>query len=404
MPALRTLARRTALGVAALVLAVGAWDIATYDADAWGADHARLKHDMAQGYANLDWMVSHRGLDLAALDRRTTDAIAGAHSRLQAFLALMDFVEAFRDPHVQLRLGERSESMQGAGPVSSDTQDAEPVAGAGCASAGYEEGDHAFKFPFAAMPGWIAVSTGNFPSGLVGDTGVLRIAQLGEERYLGACNAVFRAGIGQRALQLAVRRHQQAALRSTIDTLRARGATRLLVDVTGNGGGSEWVSEVIALFTDRTLSRSEARIVGPTCDRSAVWSGANPSCDVFAGEATTATLQGTGAWTGPLLVLADAGTASAAEDLVAWLGQNDVATVLGERTMGAGCGYVDGGTVTQLAQIPFDVHMPNCARFLSDGTNEVEGIAPQVALSGDPDAQAVALARWLDAESVPNGN
>jgi C-terminal processing protease CtpA/Prc len=99
-----------------------------------------------------------------------------------------------------------------------------------------------------------------------------------------------------------------------------------------------------------------------------------------------------------VLVLADRGTASASEDLVAWLQQNKVASILGERTMGAGCGYVDGGTRTQLRNSPFDVMMPNCARFLDDGTNEIEGLAPDIALpmhADDPQAQADALARLL---------
>jgi len=72
-------------------------------------------------------------------------------------------------------------------------------------------------------------------------------------------------------------------------------------------------------------------------------------------------------------ILADRGTGSAAEDFVAWLQQNKVATVLGERTAGAGCGYVDGGNPTRLKVVPVDVWMPNCARFLDNGSNEIEG-------------------------------
>jgi hypothetical protein len=55
---------------------------------------------------------------------------------------------------------------------------------------------------------------------------------------------------------------------------------------------------------------------------------------------------------------------------------NRAATLIGARTFGAGCGYVDGGTRTRLRAIPRDVRMPNCARFLKDGTNEIEGVAP----------------------------
>jgi C-terminal processing protease CtpA/Prc len=247
------------------------------------------------------------------------------------------------------------------------------------------------------MPGWTRVRDGNFPSGMLGDTGVLRIAQFGEDRYFAACHAAMQPGIGNRALQLAVRARLQASLREAIAELRARGARRLLVDVTGNGGGSEWVNEVIALMTDQSLSRREALVVDAACDRSGVWRGESPPCPVFArGEGQRATLQGNGTWDGPLLILADSGTGSAAEDFVAWLQQNRIAKVIGDRTAGAGCGYVDGGRPTRLSVVPVDVWMPNCARFLNDGSNEIEGIAPDIPIPMD-NADAAAQAKALGA-------
>ena len=133
------------------------------------------------------------------------------------------------------------------------------------------------------------------------------------------------------------------------------------------------------------------------CDRSAVWQGRRPPCEVFApGSNARATLQGDGTWRGPLLVLADRGTGSAAEDFVAWLQQNRVATVVGARTAGAGCGYVNGGDPVRLRVVPVDVWMPNCARFLDNGTNEIEGLAPDVPLDlQEADRAATALARLL---------
>ena len=380
MPALRKILKRSALALGGLVLAVAAWDVATYDRDAWLGDYARLKHDMAQGYANLDWMVAHRGMDLAALDRDTTARLTSAHSRLRAFIALRDFVKAFGDPHLRMSPGERPTTPPApmASVVEAEPQD--PLAGVDCASSGYEEGERAFRFPFHALPGWKPLPGANFPSGVAGDVGVLRIASLGEDRYLGACAAVVRKGMGQHALKPATRARLQGELRRTLAGLRNHGARRLLVDVTGNGGGTEWVSEVIALLTDRTLVRQGARMVAAACDRSAVWSNRRPACEVVGPATEETTIVGTGAWRGPLFVLTDRGTGSAAEDLVAWLADNEVATILGARTAGAGCGYVNGGTVTHLSQVPVDVRMPNCARFLRDGTNEVEGLEPDVVL------------------------
>lgn len=402
--------RRTLLVLVGLVLAVAVLDVATYDAHAWQADYGRLKRDMAQGYANLDWVATHRRLDLAALDRRTTADLDGAHSHVRAFLALRRFTRAFADPHLRIVPRQRGAGGQpapagGASSVPAVAPaipaDADPPAGEDCAAAGYEEGDHAFRFPFDQVRGWQPMGTGDFSTGLIGDLGVLRIAQFDEDRYAAACQQVFRPGIGARALRLAVREVQQRKLVEAIRDLRAGGARRLLVDVSGNGGGTEWVTEVIALLSDRSLSRAEPQQVAPACDRAVVWSGAAAPCAVLAPAGERAILQGTGVWSGPVLILADRGTGSASEDFVAWLQQNKVARVLGETTAGAGCGYVNGGTRTPLHASPFDVRMPNCARFLDDGTNEIEGIAPDVPLPMRADAAAQARALFVAIGPVP---
>ena len=371
--------RRALVLLGLAVAAAGLWDVVTYDRDAWLSDYARLKHDLAHGYANLDWIRDHRGVDLAELDRQTTRALATAHSRLRASLALRAFLRRFDDPH--LRLEPR---RQPSPPATGSTSQVPPAAAApatvaDCPSAGYEEGDHAFAFPFAEMPGWRQLRGGDFPLGRLGDIGVVRIAQFSERRYLAACQRVFRPGMDTYALQLAMRAEQQRLLVDSLETLGRDGATRLLVDVTGNGGGSEWVAEVVALVTARMLTRAASRRVGPACDRDAVWRN-EPVCPVLAPAGADERLQGIGAWRGPVLVLAARGTASAAEDFVAWLQQNRVATVVGERTHGAGCGYTSEATRTRLDVLSLEVAMPDCARFLADGTNELEGIAPDVAL------------------------
>jgi len=400
---MKRLLRRSFLVLVAALVLFAAGDAATYDAPAWTRDLDRVEADMAQGYANLDWIASKRGLDLAALDRDTRARLDGAHSRVRAFLALRDFVHAFRDPHLRMRWGERpivEKTVHSAGEASAvaSTEIAGPDASAAnCAVANYEEGDHAFRFPVGQLPGWRALAGGDFPIGVAGDVGALRIAAFGENQYLAACLKVFRPGIGERGLQLAVRAQQQAVLRTALASLRQAGARRLLIDVSGNGGGSEWVSEVIALMTPRRMSRAEVRVVAPRCDRRGVWIG-DPVCEVFGPAEARATIDGTGDWSGPVFVLADRNTASAAEDLVAWLQLNRVARVVGERTMGAGCGYIDGGTRTQLRASHFDVLMPNCARFLDDGSNEIDGIAPDIAIDmhmHDKAAQARALAAAL---------
>lgn len=386
---MKKLLRRVPLALLALITLAVAWDVTTYDAKAWQSDYARLKHDMARGYANLDWIVDNRKLDIRRLDLDTTAAINGAHSRVRAFLAIRRFVRTFDDPHFRLQPGERpisgdaplvTAASLAATPDEGGVEPADTPAGENCAAAGYEEGEHGFRFPFSKMPGYLGLTeAADFPTAIVRDTGILRIAQFGEDQYLSACTKVFKPGIGNQALKLAVRGHQQEQLRQAIKALQEAGARQLLVDVSGNGGGTEWVSEVIALMTDKTLVRNEARLLSNACDRSGIWQG-EAVCPALVPGGSASEIKGIGTWSGPLLILTDRGTGSASEDFVAWLQQNGVATVIGERTAGAGCGYINGGTRTQFRASPFDVMMPNCARFLSNGRNEIEGIAPDASI------------------------
>lgn len=83
-----------------------------------------------------------------------------------------------------------------------------------------------------------------------------------------------------------------------------------------------------------------------------------------------------GAYRGPLLVLVDHRTISAAEGFAALLQDNSAAFVMGEATFGAGCGYTDGGIPFTLAHSGGEVKMPDCVRIRRDGGNEVEGVAP----------------------------
>lgn len=361
--------------------------IPAYDSGAWRSDFERLKADMAQGYANLDWIAERRGLDLAALERDTRRAIESAESDEHALRALNRFIESFGDPHLQL-------ADPGAGEGSDGAAADPPVPD--CAAGGYREGRHEFRFPVERLPGWRPLAGGNFPIGMSGSTGVLRLAELGENQYLSACTARFRPGIGERALQLEVRAALQAELRARLARLRRAGAKRLVVDLSRNGGGSEWAREAVPLFTARRLERQAPRRVGPACDRRDIWEGQRPACSVFAQADPPLRMKGEGAWRGPLLLLIDGDTASAAEEFVAWLKDNKAATLVGARTYGAGCGYVDGGNRSRLQALPNDVRMPNCARFLRDGTNEIEGIAPDMELPmKEPDKAADALARLL---------
>jgi C-terminal processing protease CtpA/Prc len=107
-----------------------------------------------------------------------------------------------------------------------------------------------------------------------------------------------------------------------------------------------------------------------------------------------------GVYSGQLIVLVDQGTWSSAEYFAAMLGDNNAATIIGEPTGGAGCGYTSGGIQTFLKNSRARVKIPDCVRLRADGTNEVAGITPEVLIPWRPnDSRYQRVKRVFDALS-----
>lgn len=80
----------------------------------------------------------------------------------------------------------------------------------------------------------------------------------------------------------------------------------------------------------------------------------------------------------PLRVAVDRETWSAAEYFAAVLQDARTATIVGEPTGGAGCGYTNGGIPTVLERSRARVRIADCARLRADGSNEAAGVVPDV--------------------------
>ncbi|MDG2523409.1 S41 family peptidase [Caulobacter segnis] len=86
----------------------------------------------------------------------------------------------------------------------------------------------------------------------------------------------------------------------------------------------------------------------------------------------------TGLWSGPLIVLVDAGSASASEELAAELQDARAAVILGAPTFGAGCGHSTSAGPIPLKNSGGFLSLPDCARLRADGSNEIMGVEPDI--------------------------
>jgi hypothetical protein len=458
-----------------------------FSREKWRQDYQSLKEYLQTGYANLEWMKQARKRDLAALDAETLRALDAANSDAEARRALEKFLAAFSDGH--LRLSDPVKPSP-AGGETEPSFDKETTSAKVCQALGFRIRSNRFSIPFEDAPKFTPASGDNdiFRAGVFTKDngkkyGVIRIPLFSPEGYWNGCQAAWDAyrrnlsgACGGQCLDefryYASANHLSAKLAEQAGALNRMGIDALIVDLGGNGGGSDWVDAVARILAGKplraprmgfirhqhwtqSLERRLKNVDGDLarndltrrqteylktarqrlqqaiketqspCDKSDVWSaaGGKSKCSMLG----SAPLFSTGVfdhlptnelknlnskavlfypsryeyqesvYKGRLLVLVDRGTASAAEYFAATLRDNGVATIAGEKTFGSGCGYTNGGLRLTLPNSGVRVHMPDCVRYRKDGSNEVEGVTPDLKIWEKDDSRAARLEKLLRA-------
>jgi hypothetical protein len=85
-------------------------------------------------------------------------------------------------------------------------------------------------------------------------------------------------------------------------------------------------------------------------------------------------------WSGPLYVLVDGKTYSAAEMFAAVIQNNGAGRIIGQRTGQDGCGFMTDTDPIVLPHSKMRFRSPDCVRLRADGTDEVAGITPDLSV------------------------
>lgn len=420
-----------------------------FDAKPWLDDLNQTQEVLATKYANLEWAVFERELNLTAIFAETKQRIEAASNASEARAAFDRLARKLDDGHVEFQWRTQ--------------HDAALPSTADCAALGYDA--RMFGAPVAALaPGYVplpSVVAAEFPAGTlkVGahKVGVIKIGIFTPQGVPALCTAALTAlrippdapcdeACSDR-IEAWASDQMTSDLANQLRALKAAGSEIVLVDLADNGGGTEWAEAAARMVTavhlkservgfvrgahwssalvkkegelrtaaekaneqdraylltlaDETVAlRREAET---PCDSSALWHGEHLTCRRLVGglfatgllESDSARMHGKSwasfvftpakfnfpeaVWGGPLIVLVNGYTGSAAEEFAAVLQDNHAAVVMGAPTAGAGCGHTDGGTPTTLTNSGAVLAVPDCARFRADGSNEAMGIQPDV--------------------------
>ena len=414
-----------------------------WSADPWLADLAQMRAAVETKYANRDWLEQERGVHLDTLFDRAAGQLREAGSDADARSVLDRLTRRFADGHVELGWpAEIGPTLLGAISLS-------PCKAMGFDARKGSPGIGPHLTGYTALP----EDGGLFTAGTVqvGHTrvGVVRIGAFQPQAMPALCTAALAAlaippdtpcddACQDRILAWANDRMTRA-FTDRLEALRSAGARVLMVDISGNGGGTEW-AEAAARMVSPVPIRSEAlgfvrgahwekrwrshadglreaarqaatedraRLLDWAAEADAARALAATPCAPrsvcidrvgfatgLVGQARAASFAGKpwadlvfspaqypyrdSVWRGPLIVLVDDDTGSAAEEFAAVLQDNHAAIILGQRTGGAGCGHTDGGTPTALSNSGAVLELPDCIRFRADGSNEVDGVIPDL--------------------------
>lgn len=442
---------------------VGLVHAQNFKPDPWLADFAQLKREISSKYANLEWAIANRGLDLNQLSQQTETSLKQAQNEGEARKILDSFLNSFGDGHLG---AEWIQSKTNIAPATESAQSSVPVPL--CERVGFRSQKQPSRIDFTKLSNFREFTTKDskyFPMGVMRvaghkDVGVIRIPLFREYAFPDLCEQAAvelrltpdakcdeecEDLVGRAAANLLTE-----ALARQVEALKSLKIRALLVDISGNGGGTNWTEPAARTFTPIPLRsprqqfirhehwtrllkqrlevieaeerqpdatnrkllargaetlRNALRASQELCDRSSIWENKEPGCTLVAAAANlypqsvlpfakpgilpdkpssrllffpSRYAYREGVYSGQLIVLVDQGTWSSAEYFAAMLRDNEAATIIGEPTGGAGCGYTDGGIQTFLKNSGARIRVPDCVRLRADGTNEVAGITPDV--------------------------
>jgi len=239
-----------------------------YDSAGWIADWEQVRQAMSSHYANLEWAVIEREAPLGALFEMGAQRLTAARSEAEAREVFERFERYLGDGHVDFVWSRAGASATSPGLAQADRPSP-------CEQLGFRGDSRDSGAVATRLPGYRPLDDASgFPAGVVevdGQiVGVIRIALFSPQAHPAACAAALAeltpAGepcdeaCSERLWGLAADR-VTADFSDRLRALKAAGATTLLVDIAGNGGGTEWVEAVARIVTPVPLRSARVGFV-----------------------------------------------------------------------------------------------------------------------------------------------
>jgi peptidase S41-like protein len=225
-----------------------------FDPKPWLDDLDQMHRALDEKYANLEWAASDRGANLDDYFGRARNRILKAQDAGDAKAAFEGLIRRLGDGHVEI------EWPQTAASPAPSTTPADV-----CAQAGFDSAKAAPPLA-ASMKGYVSLfnaQSSTFPAGIVTvggrRLGVLEIGLFSPEGFPELCREALQQAAHTPSspcdeacttyVENWAAQQQQNDFTAQVQALERAGIDALLVDVTGDGGGSEWAEVAARVLT-----------------------------------------------------------------------------------------------------------------------------------------------------------
>lgn len=244
----------------------------TFRTQPWLEDFQQLLEEMSSHYANLEYAISDRHMDLPQLRKDTEEKLQQTCDESSARSAIESFLKAFGDGHLVI------DWPKPASPQPTTAATPQDINADLCSRLGYKKQKLKPGVDFSGIQQFTSLGGEEadwFPGGILqigqAKVGVIRIGVFSEHWFPEICKRV----VAERHLptaekcddkcedSIAIETGNQlsAALLRRSAQLQTAGASAILVDITNNGGGSDWVESVARNLSPAPLHDSRLTFI-----------------------------------------------------------------------------------------------------------------------------------------------
>lgn len=230
----------------------------------WVNDFELLKKELTTGYANLKFSIEENNIDLIELNRLTINKLRSVNSKKEAQGVIVEFLKNFDDGHLKAIIWDKqNETAKIDYPLNTDNS---TIA---LGKMNFREGATTYRVKYDSLAGFYPLKNEKnpFPAGIVKSgndkIGILRIEYFTSNWYWEAASNVwesyrkeFKGECNDGCQEIFTHKIEsqlEKYIIERIEELNSENVSSLLVDITGNGGGTEWAYAVANLLTVKKL-------------------------------------------------------------------------------------------------------------------------------------------------------